>query len=79
VVAGTVGAVAYNSTVTLGLAALVSPLGLGRSNVIIAVAALTAVLPLVLLTARRSGALPRAVGVGLVVAYAATVVVLLAG
>ena len=33
VVAGTVGAVAYNSTVSLGLAALVSPLGLGRHNV----------------------------------------------
>ena len=33
VVAGTVGAVAYNATVTLGLAALVSPLGLGRHNV----------------------------------------------
>ena len=35
VVAGTVGAVAYNATVSLGLAALVSPLGLGRHNVIV--------------------------------------------
>ncbi len=49
VVAGTVGAVAYNATVTLGLAALVNPLGLGRHNVIIVVAGVTAVLPLVLL------------------------------
>jgi cation:H+ antiporter len=78
VVAGTVGAVAYNSTVTLGLAALVSPLGLGRHNVILSVAALTAVLPLVLLTARRSGALPRPVGVALLAVYAVTVVLLLA-
>jgi cation:H+ antiporter len=78
VVAGTVGAVAYNSTVTLGLAALVSPLGLGRHNVILSVAVLTAVLPLVLLTARRSGALPRPVGVVLLAAYAATIAFLVA-
>jgi cation:H+ antiporter len=78
VVAGTVGAVAYNSTVTLGLAALVSPLGLGRHNVILPVAALTAVLPLVLLTARRSGALPRPVGMALLAVYAVTVALLLA-
>jgi cation:H+ antiporter len=78
VVAGTVGAVAYNSTVTLGLAALVDPLGLGRHNVILSVAALTALLPLVLLTARRSGALPRPVGVALLAVYAVTVVLLLA-
>src|SRR6478735_8341095 len=66
VVAGTVGAVAYNATVSLGLAALVSPLALGRHNVIITVAAATAVLPLVLLTSVRSGRLPRTVGVLLV-------------
>lgn len=79
VVAGTVGAVAYNSTVTLGLAALVSPLGLGRHNVILSVAALTAVLPLVLLASRRSGVLPRPVGVVLVAAYVVAVGFLLAG
>ena len=55
VVAGTVGAVAYNATVSLGLAALVSPLALGRHNVILTVAAATAVLPLVLLLGLRSG------------------------
>lgn len=79
VVAGTVGAVAYNSTVSLGLAALVSPLGLGQHNVILTVAGLTAVLPLVLLTSLRSGILPRPVGVVLVVGYVAAVGVLLAG
>ncbi len=79
VVAGTVGAVAYNSTVTLGLAALVSPLGLGTHNVIITVAGLTAVLPLVLLTALRSGVLPRPVGALLVVGYVASVGFLLGG
>ena len=78
VVAGTVGAVAYNATVSLGLAALVSPLGLGRHNVIVTVAAATAVLPLVLLTSVRSGRLPRTVGVLLVAAYVASVVLLLA-
>jgi len=79
VVAGTVGAVAYNATVTLGLAALVSPLGLGRHNLIIGVAGLTAVLPLVLLVGARSGRLPRPVGALLVVAYVAVVGYLLAG
>jgi cation:H+ antiporter len=79
VVAGTVGAVAYNATVSVGLAALVSPLGLGRHNVIIGVAAATAVLPLVLFTSRRSGVLPRTVGVGLLVGYVAALVLLLAG
>jgi len=78
VVAGTVGAVAYNATVTLGLAALVSPLGLGRHNLIIGVAGLTAVLPLVLLVGARSGRLPRPVGALLVVAYVAVVGYLLA-
>jgi cation:H+ antiporter len=71
VVAGTVGAVAYNATVTLGLAGLVSPLGLGRHNLVIQVAAVTAVLPLVLLLGRRSGRLPKPVGAGLVAAYVA--------
>jgi cation:H+ antiporter len=78
VVAGVVGALAYNSTVTLGLAALVSPLLLGTQNVILRVAALTAVLPLALLTARRTGVLPRVVALLLVVAYVAVTAWLLA-
>jgi cation:H+ antiporter len=69
VVAGAVGAVAYNATVSLGLAALVSPLGLGRHNPVFTVAAVTAVLPLVLFAGHRSGLLPRAVGAVLVVTY----------
>jgi cation:H+ antiporter len=69
VVAGAVGAVAYNATVSLGLAALVSPLALGRHNVIIDVALLTAVLGLVLLAGARSGRLPRPVGLLLVAGY----------
>jgi cation:H+ antiporter len=73
VVAGTVGAVAYNATVSLGLAGMVSPLVLGRHNVIIGVAGVTAVLPLVLLLGRRSGILPRPVGALLVVGYVAAV------
>ena len=79
VVAGAVGAVAYNATVTLGLAALVSPLALGRHNVIATVAVLTTVLPLVLLLGARSGFLPRWVGALLVGGYAVTVALLLAG
>jgi cation:H+ antiporter len=78
VVAGAVGAVAYNATVTLGLAAVVDPLLLGRQSVVIDVAALTAALPLVLLTARRGGALPRAAGAALLAAYAVALVLLLA-
>jgi cation:H+ antiporter len=78
VVAGTVGSVAYNATVSLGLAGLVSPLGLGRHNEILTVAGATAVLPLVLLLGVRSGTLPRPVGALLVLAYVATVALLLA-
>ena len=78
VVAGTVGAVAYNATVTLGLAALVNPLGLGRHNVIIVVAGVTAVLPLVLLIGIRTGHLPKPVGALLVAAYVVAVGLLLA-
>jgi cation:H+ antiporter len=71
VVAGTVGAVAYNATVSLGLAGLVNPLGLGRHNPVISVAGVTAVLPLVLFAGHRSGVLPRTVGVVLVLGYVA--------
>ena len=69
VVAGAVGSVAYNATVSVGLAALVSPLGLAKHNPITTVAVLTAVLPLVLFAGWRSGALPRTLGVLLVVGY----------
>ena len=78
VVAGTVGAVAYNATVTLGLAGLVSPLGLGRHNVILGAAGVAAVLPLVLFAGFRSGYLPRTVGALLVVGYVGGVGFLLA-
>ena len=71
VVAGVVGSVAYNATVSLGLAALVSPLGLGRHSPVLGVAMLTAVLPLVLLLGRPAGHLPRPVGMLLLVAYLA--------
>ena len=71
VVAGAVGSVAYNATVSLGLAALVNPLLLGRQNEVITVAAVTAVLPLVLFAGARSGTLPRVVGGLLVLAYLA--------
>jgi cation:H+ antiporter len=79
VVAGAVGAVAYNATVTLGLGALVSPLGLGRHNEVMTVAVVTAVLPLVLLAGARSGRLPRLVGVLLVTAYLATITLVYTG
>jgi cation:H+ antiporter len=68
-VAGAVGSVAYNATVTLGLAAWVDPLLLGRNTPIITVGLVTAALPLVLLAGRRTGSLPRPLGVVLVAAY----------
>src|SRR3954454_4168252 len=79
VVAGAVGAVAYNSTVSLRLGALVSPLGRCRHNLILDVAALTAVLPLLLFTSVRSGTLHPAVGALMVAAYVLAVGFLLAG
>ena len=78
VVAGTVGSVAYNATVSLGLAGMVDPLVLGRHNVILTAAGAAAVLPLVLLLGARSGTLPRAVGAVLVLAYVGGVGFLLA-
>ncbi len=73
VVAGAVGAVVYNATMTLGLAALVSPLLLGRHNPVQTVAALTAALPVALLAGRPTGTLPRVVGGLLVAAYVVAV------
>ena len=67
--AGAVGSVAYNATVSLGLAALVDPLLLGRSSPVLTVGIVTAALPLVLLVGRRTGSLPRGLGVLLVAAY----------
>ncbi len=72
VVAGAIGAVAYNATVSLGLAGLVNPLLLGRHSQILVVAAITAVLPLVLVL-RRRGRLPRLYGLPLVAVYVVVV------
>jgi len=73
VVAGAVGAVAYNATVSLGLAAVVGPLGIGRGSPIIVVGGATALLPLLLIAGRRSGSFPRPLGVVLVAAYLLTI------
>jgi cation:H+ antiporter len=70
--AGAVGSVAYNATVSIGLAALVSPLELGPRSPVLLVGIATAVLPGVLLLGRRSGHLPRALGLVLVAAYVVT-------
>jgi cation:H+ antiporter len=70
--AGAVGSAGYNATVSLGAAALVSPLHLGPGSPVPWVALATALLPLVLLLGRRSGHLPRVVGLVLVVGYLAT-------
>lgn len=73
VLAGAVGAVAYNATTSLGLAACVAPLAVGRASPVIQVGVLTALLPLVLLAGRRTGVLPRLLGVPLLGAYLAAV------
>ena len=70
--AGAIGSVAYNATITLGLAAWVDPLLLGRSTPVLKVGVVTAVLPLVLLAGRRTGSFPRALGVPLVAVYLAS-------
>lgn len=67
--AGAVGSVAYNATVSLGLAAWVDPLAIGRGSPVTTVGLATAVLPLVLLAGRRTGWFPRALGVALVASY----------
>jgi cation:H+ antiporter len=79
VVAGAVGSVAYNATVSLGLAALVSPLGLGRASPALEIGVVTAVLPLVLLVGRRTGSLPRPLGAALLAGYLVAVGWLLHG
>ncbi|MFZ5847357.1 MAG: sodium:calcium antiporter [Actinomycetota bacterium] len=67
--AGAVGSVAYNATVTLGLAAWVDPLLLGRSSPVLTIGLVTAALPLLLLAGRRTGTLPRPLGLLLVAGY----------
>lgn len=67
--AGALGAVGYNATVSLGLAAWAEPLLLGRDAPVLRVALVTATLPLVVLAGRRTGSLPRWLGVPLVGTY----------
>ena len=75
--AGIVGAVAYNATVSVGVGALVAPLhGVGNTRFLV-VAAVCAVLPWALLVFGRSRAVARVGGVVLVVAYLVAVPVLL--
>jgi cation:H+ antiporter len=71
--AGAIGAVAYNATITLGIAAWVEPLVLDRESPVLRVGLVTAVLPLLLWTGRRTGHLPRPLGVVLVAVYAVAV------
>jgi cation:H+ antiporter len=76
-VAGLVGAVAYNATVSLGVGALVAPLrGVGEARLLL-VAAACALLPLTLFVLGRSGAVSRWGGGVLVVAYLTAVPLLL--
>jgi cation:H+ antiporter len=67
--AGAVGSVGYNATVTLGLAAWVEPLLLDPSSPVPAIGLATAALPLLLLAGRRTGHLPRPLGLVLVAGY----------
>jgi cation:H+ antiporter len=75
--AGLVGAVVYNATVSIGVGALVAPLhGVGNPRFLV-VAAACAVLPLALLLFRRARSIARVGGVVLVAAYLVAVPVLL--
>jgi cation:H+ antiporter len=75
-VAGVIGSVAYNATVTLGVAALIRPLAV-TGILVPAIAA--GVFPLALLAAAPRGRLGRTAGTVLVVAYAVWVTVVLRG
>ena len=66
--AAAIGSVGYNATTTLGLAAWVDPLVLGRGP-LLTIALVTAVLPLLVWAGRRTGRIPRPLGGLLVVAY----------
>ncbi|MGH3329918.1 MAG: sodium:calcium antiporter [Nocardioidaceae bacterium] len=67
--AGAVGSVAYNATVSIGLAAMVRPLAVGKGAPVLTVGIATVVLPLLLLAGRRTGTLPRPLGFLLVAGY----------
>ncbi len=75
-VAGAVGAVAYNATVTLGIAPLVRPL---RVEGFVGPAVLAAVLPLVVVVLSRGGRLGRPAGALLLAVYVAATVVAVRG
>lgn len=77
--AGAVGSVAYNATVSLGLAGLVEPLRLGDGSPVLVIGVVTALLPLVLLAGRRTGHFPRPLGIALVGVYAVALGWLLVG
>lgn len=74
-IAGVVGSVVYNATVTLGASALVAPLRVPDAR---PAAALAAGLPLVVLVLSGRGTLGRAAGALLVAGYVAYLVVVLA-
>ncbi len=74
--AGALGAVAYNATVTLGVAALVHPLHLAATTELVAVAVVV-VVALSLVVASYGRRLGRLVGGGLVAGYLVTVSLLL--
>lgn len=76
-IAGIVGATAYNATVSLGLAAAARPLDLSAATPVLVTAAVTAVLPLVVLLLGRGVRLSRAVGAALVAGYLAALPLLL--
>ena len=73
--AGTLGAIAYNATVSLGVAAVVRPLDVGDPTAVTVVSALV-IAALVGLAAHR-GLVRRWTGVGLIATYAVTVAWLL--
>lgn len=77
--AGAVGSVAYNATVSLGLAGMVAPLELVEGSPVLVIGVVTALLPLVLLAGRRTGHFPRPLGIVLVGAYAVALAWLLVG
>lgn len=77
--AGAVGSVAYNATVSLGLAGMVAPLELVEGSPVLVIGVVTALLPLVLLAGRRTGHFPRPLGIALVGAYGVALAWLLVG
>lgn len=75
-VAGAVGAVAYNATVSLGVAPLVRPL---QVHGFVAPAILAALLPLLVVSVARRGTLGRGAGIVLLVVYVAALMATYAG